>query len=537
MNKKNNKGNIILIIIVILFIFGPYIFSGIEVLFTSISNATGWFKDKSFVILSSDSNSYLDDELEKFAKKNKIKIRIEHAGDLEIVDLLNDNPEAYDAVWISNSIWLYMLDNSYLVSDSKSIAIDPVVMGVQKSKAQELGFTNNIYNKDIVDAIKNKKLKYVMTSVTQTNTGASAYLGFLNALAGSPEVLKEEMLDSPTLLNDLKSFFKGVERVSGEDEYLMTMFKNGKYDAMINYESSIIQLNKELEKEGKEPLYLIYPVDGVAINDMPFGYVEHQQDKKENFKKIQSFLRSKEVRKKLENLGYRSWYGGIKSDANKDVFKKEWGIDTNKYLIPQKYPSKTVMNKAFDIYVEDLRKPTHTVFCLDRSGSMNGSGINELKEAMKYIVNREEARKDRLQFSKEDKITIIQFNGYVYDTSKTFNGYDVDSLINYVDSIYVGGGTNIYDPSIEALKILQKEDPSEYNTVVILMTDGQSNQGSYYNLENFYKNNNIKAPIYSITFGQADESELNEIADLTNGKVFNGKSGLKEAFKEVRSFS
>ena len=69
------------------------------------------------------------------------------------------------------------------------------------------------------------------------------------------------------------------------------------------------------------------------------------------------------------------------------------------------------------------------------------------------------------------------------------------------------------------------------------MTDGQSNQGSYYNLENFYKNNNIKTPIYSITFGQADESELNEIADLTNGKVFNGKSGLKEAFKEVRSFS
>ena len=535
MKNKRNKGNSILIIFIFLFIFGPYIFSGLSLLFTTVSKTL--FKDNSFVILSSDSNTYLDNEIKEFAKKNKIKIRIEHAGDLEIVDLLNDNPNKYDAVWISNSIWLYMLDNSYLVTDGKSIAIDPVVMAVQKSKAEKLGFTKTIRNKDIVTAIKNKKLNYVMTSVTQTNTGASAYLGFLNALAGSPEVLKEDMLDNQKLIADLKALFKGVERVSGEDEYLMSMFKNGKYDAMINYESSIIQLNKELESTGKEPLYLIYPEDGVAINDMPFGYVDHKQNKKETFKKIQTHLRSSEVRKKLEDLGYRSWYGGIKSDANKNVFRKDWGIDTNKYLIPQKYPSKTVMNKAFDIYVEDLRKPTHTVFCLDRSGSMSGSGINELKDAMRYILNREETKKDKLQFSKKDKVTIIQFNGNVVDTSNTYYGYDLDNLIDYVDRIDVGGGTNIYDPSIKALKILENEDISEYNSVVILMTDGQSNQGSYRDLVNYYSGNSLKVPIYSITFGQASESELNDIASLTNGKVFNGKSGLKKAFKEVRSFS
>ena len=361
MKKNNNKANVVVIIIIVLFIFMPSIIQLGSSAFRAVSNATGWFKDNTFVILSSDSNSYFDDEILEFAKENKMKVKIEHAGDLEIVDLLNDNPEKYDAVWISNSIWLYMLDNSYLVTDSKSIAIDPVVMAVRKSKAYSLGFNKDIYNKDIVNAIRDKKLNYVMTSVTQTNTGASAYLAFLNALAGSPEVLKEDMLNDSNLITNLKSFFKGVERVSGEDEYLMSMYKNGKYDAIINYESSIIQLNKELEKEGKETLYLVYPVDGVAINDMPFGYVDHQQDKKDDFKKLQNYLRSQEVRKKLEDSGYRSWYGGVKTDANQEVFKKEWGIDTTKYLIAQKYPSKAVMNKAFDIYVEDLRKPTHTI--------------------------------------------------------------------------------------------------------------------------------------------------------------------------------
>ena len=54
-----------------------------------------------------------------------------------------------------------------------------------------------------------------MASVTKTNTGATSYLSFLNSMAGSPEVLTEEMLDNNSLKEDLKSFFKGVERVSG----------------------------------------------------------------------------------------------------------------------------------------------------------------------------------------------------------------------------------------------------------------------------------------------------------------------------------
>ena len=38
-------------------------------------------------------------------------------------------------------------------------------------------------------------------------------------------------------------------------------------------------------------------------------------------------------------------------------------------------------------------------------------------------------------------------------------------------------------------------------------------------------------------FGDAEEEELHEIANLTNGKVFDGKTGLVEAFKEVRGYN
>lgn len=512
-------------------------------LFEAIFDHYVEYKEKNrFNIISSTSNAFFDEELKDFAKKNKIDISIDYFGDLEIVDILNgnsgENRKEYDAVWISNSIWLYMLDNSYLVTDSKSIAINPVVLAVTQDKAKSLNLIDKeITNKDILDAIRDKKLDYVMPSVTKTNTGATAYLGFLNSLAGSPEVLSLDMLKDKSLIAKMKTFFTGVERVSGDELYLEEMFLNGSYDAIINYESSLISLNKRLVSLDKEPLHLIYPKDGVAINDMPFGYISHGYDKKETFEKFLHFLRSEETSVKLEKYGLRTWYGGTKTDADENSFKEEWGIDTNAYLIPLKYPSKKVITEALDVYVEELRKPNHTVFCLDVSGSMSGAGLIELKDAMNYILDREASGKDRLQFSPHDKISIITFSSQIQKKSQIYTGDNTEPLINFTNGLSAYGGTNIYDPAQEALKILTATDDKEYTKTVILMTDGESNIGYFDNLSKYYKSNKLTVPIYSIMFGESNERQLLEIANLTNAKVFDGKEGLKKAFKEVRSYN
>lgn len=507
-----------------------------------LSDITGYESESSvFRILASTSTKKMDEQLIKYGKKNNINVEIEHRGDLEIVDILNTDSKHYDAVWISNSIWLYQLNNSYLTTDSKSIVIDPVVMGITKSKAKKLGFVGNkVYNKDLLDSIKSGKLKYVMASVTKTNTGATSYLSFLNSLAGNPEVLTSEMLKSNSLKSDLKSFFKGVERVSGDEEYLTQMFTNGDYDAMINYESSLIELNQKLVKQGKEPLYLVYPVDGVAINDMPFAYINNDATdtkNKEKFIKLQSYLRSDEAINQMEKYGYRSWYGGTNKDADKKIFNPDWGIDTTTYLKDMKYPSKKVISEAIALYIEALRKPTHVVFCLDTSGSMYNQGLSELKDAMNYILDYKTASKDNLQFSDKDKITVITFNS---DVDKVFNtkyGNDTSSVIKDIDSLEASGGTNIYDPSIEALKILKKDNDNEYTKTVILMTDGYSNSGSFYDLKKYYNDNKETVPIYSITFGNSDDYQLKDLASLSNAKIFDGKSGLRRAFTEVRSYN
>ena len=526
MNKKtNNAGKIIIVVFLIMMV----------VIVKSLMNGET-FKSRYFNILSNSDNKDYMDELIKYGKKEGIKVEVTYADDLEAIDLIEDTND-FDAVWMSNSIWLYMLENAK-VTNSKSIYINPIVMGVKKSKASNLNLIrDDLKNSDIINAIGDKKLSYVMSSVTKTNTGLTSYLGFLNALSGSPEILKSEMLDNTELVTSLKSLFSGVERVSGSDTFLEDMFLNSnKYEAVIASESSLIRINTELEKENKETLYLLYPSDGVAINDSPFAYVDRKQNKLDKFLVLQEFLLSKESQKEMENLGKRTWYGGVNSNANKNVFKSEWGINTNKYLIPLKYPSKKVMNEAIALYIDELRKPSATVFCLDYSGSMYGEGKTELYNAMSYILDTEQSSNDLIQFSKNDNIYVMPFDSATRKVWKTFNGNITNDLITNINNEMPNGGTNIYQCVYDGFKILQNTDNS-FNKTIILMTDGNSVSANYTELTNYYIDNNLDIPVYSIMFGKAVREQLDKLANLTNAKVFDGKTNLKSAFKEVRSYN
>ena len=235
--------------------------------------------------------------------------------------------------------------------------------------------------------------------------------------------------------------------------------------------------------------------------------------------------------------GRRVWYGGINENADKTVFNPEWGINTTNYLATIKYPSTAVIKKALGLYQTELRKPIHIVFCLDYSGSMYGDGIEQLINAMEYILDEETAGQNLLQFSKNDKITIIPFNKSNIAVWSTNNGTETEQLIQNIKEQAVGGSTNIYDSSKEALQILSKEDTNAYNVSVVLMTDGVSNYGNYATLYNTYRNLGKDIPIYSIMFGQADDTQLQDIADFSNAKIFDGRTDLLAAFKQVRGFN
>ena len=115
------------------------------------------------------------------------------------------------------------------------------------------------------------------------------------------------------------------------------------------------------------------------------------------------------------------------------------------------------------LYQTEFRKPTHTVFCLDYSGSMDGDGNTQLVNAMDYILTIEKASKNMVQFSKKDKITVIAFDNEILSKFDTSDGSDTVSMIDKIKNLDVRGSTNLYKPLANALNILNKEDINKYN--------------------------------------------------------------------------
>ena len=495
------------------------------------------YDERSLKIISSTENKDLEPIILEYANRHDMQITIDYAGTLEMMDILNGGAD-YDAVWASNSIWLYMLEDTVKLTETKSTSINPIIFAVKDSKATELNFKGrDIYTHEIVSAIQNGQLKFNMSNPTQTNTGATAYLGLLSTLAGNPEVLKMEHLNDEELKAELVNLFSSMERSSGSEVFLEEMFLSGSYDAVVTYESSIINMNKKLSEAGAESVYALYPVDGVSISDSPLAYIDREDNNnREAFLELQNYILSKSVQEKLAEKGRRTWFGGVNLTANKEVFNPEWGINTSKYIVPIKFPNAKIIQKALELYQLEFRKPIYTIFALDYSGSMSGKGYNQLTDAMEYILT-DRASQDLLQYTDKDKITVIPFSTDVIDVWNTTNGSETGQLLNNIFDLKPSGSTNIYDTGIKALEQIRREDFDTYNVSVIIMTDGLSNMGSYDTFEAQYKTENFDVPFYSIMFGSAFEDELQMIAELTNGKVFDGKTDLLKAFKEVRGYN
>ena len=376
-----------------------------------------------------------------------------------------------------------------------------------------------------------------MTSATQSNSGASAYIGFLYALLGNPEVITSEDLEDPGLREQMTELLSGVDRSSGSSDWLKDMFLEGGYDAMVNYECLIIQANEELEDRGEETLQVVYPYDGLSIADSPLGYVDNGDDGKEElFLKLQEYLLSDSVQNEIQRTGRRTGYAGI-SEENLDVFREDWGVQPDRVLSPIRMPASDVLFQCLNLYQTEFKKPSLNVYCLDYSGSMEGEGNEQLVEAMGQLLIQEEAAKNFLQASEHEVNILIPFNLSVLGVYQAEGpGEELEELYDVVRDQPVGGGTNMYEAAMEGLSMLSEYDLSQYTPAIILLTDGES-LDSFDDFRDQYEAMGADVPVFSIMFGDAQPEQLEQLAELTNARVFDGRTNLTEAFRQVKGYN
>ena len=496
-----------------------------------------------FHIVAGSEQKSLEPLVLGFCRQRNVVCDIDYKGSLDIGQMLaGDAPPTVDAVWPASSLWIELYDKAHRVKEMKSVASSPVILGVKLSTAKALGWTSGkpVKMADILAAVQSGKLSFLMTSATQSNSGASAYLAMLASAFGDGSRLDPRALDDPAARAKVKALLGGVARSSGSsgwlgDLYVKTAKEGHPFEAMWNYEFMLKEVNTELAAAGQEPLYAIYPAEGSAYADAPLGYVDHGQPQAAHdfFTALQTYLLSPEAQAKIAEDGRRT-APGAGGHAPGDP---SWNFDPGRLVPSIALPEPDVIARALTLYQEALRRPSLTAICLDFSGSMEGEGVTQLKAAMHSLLTPAEAAQTLTQWTPDDHIIVIPFDG----TPRWLQEGDGSpasqaKLLAAVDQEEANDGTDMYACAQKAFDAMAPYiDKGGYLPAVVIMTDGRSDERP--DFPDTWRSQGRQVPIFGVTFGDADPTQLAQLADMTQARVFDGRANLTEAFRSVRGYN
>lgn len=196
-------------------------------------------------IVSGSENRALEPIIREWGDENGVEIEISYLWSVDIARALQTGAQSeFDAIWPANSIWIELGDSERIVKHEASILRSPVVLGLKTSIARDLGWIGrkDVTIEDIHAAAADNAFRLAMTSATQSNSGASAYIGFLYALSGNPDILTADHLADEDVQNQTRDLLGQMDRSSGSSGWLKDSFVENleSFDAMFNYEALII---------------------------------------------------------------------------------------------------------------------------------------------------------------------------------------------------------------------------------------------------------------------------------------------------------
>jgi Ca-activated chloride channel family protein len=209
--------------------------------------------------------------------------------------------------------------------------------------------------------------------------------------------------------------------------------------------------------------------------------------------------------------------------------------------------SREVVDRLLFAYLDQQSIPPHAFFVLDVSGSMEGERLDSLIDAMNRLTGMDTSLTGQFaRFRDRERVTIITFSGEIQD-QKDFEvdlkrPETIQAIQDFVSSLQADGNTAIFSTLKEAYVLAiqaRQQDPTRYYSIV-LMSDGENTAGeSLRDFTNFYKSSpeavNIKT--FVILFGEAKVNDMQTIADLTGGRLFDARSTpLQDIFKEIRGY-
>ncbi|MEU9931324.1 substrate-binding domain-containing protein [Streptomyces anulatus] len=483
-------------------------------------------------VLASSELSDMDPLLEKAREATGITVRPTWAGTLDAVERLASGKAdgAYDAVWLSSNDYLRLdPEAARRIASETPLMASPVALGVRPATVRRLGWDADAVSwAQVHRAVAAGELTYGMTDPSRSNSGFAALISVASGLSGAQAALTEA--DVREAGPKLKEFFAGQRLTSGSSGWLASAYaRRSTVDALINYESVLLSLNRDTGAG----LTVIRPRDGVVTADYPLSALTGATpDARDAVRALAEHFRSTGVQREITARTLRRPVVAAARPA--DPLSPE-----QRRELP--FPgTRSVADGLLSSYEHRLRRPSRTVYVLDTSGSMKGGRLAQLKSALNGLTG---------EFREREQVTLLPFGS----TVKQVRTHTVDpadpkagpaAIRADTAALSAEGDTAIYSSLAAAYDHLGPDTESAF-TSIVLMTDGENTAGrSAAEFASFYRALPAArqvTPVFPIVFGDSDRPELESIASLTGGRLFDGTKeegpgSLDGAFEEIRGY-
>ncbi|MFF9475132.1 substrate-binding domain-containing protein [Streptomyces roseolus] len=477
-------------------------------------------------VLASSELSDMAPVLEDARKATGVTVRATYTGTLDAVEQIASGraEKEYDAVWLSSNDYLRLRpDTAGRITNETPVMTSPVALGVRPEAVARLGWDPaKVTWSQLHQAVAAGRLTYGMTDPKRSHSGFSALVSVASGLSGAQSALSDGDVAKAT--PKLREFFTGQKLTSGSSGWLATAYgRRTDVDALVNYESVLLSTPGSLT--------VIRPADGVVTADYPLTLLTAAPAAaKESAQRLTTYLRTPEAQRRITGTTLRRpVVAGVDPAPRLDRgLRRE---------LP--FPgSRSVADGLLDAYDNTLRRPSRTVYVLDTSGSMSGERLTRLKEAIAELTE---------DFRDREEVTLMPFGSAVkgaevrtYTVDPADPAKARDAIRADAGRLSASGGTAIYSSLSEAYRSLGAA-PRDTFTSVVLMTDGENTDGmKAADFDAFFRElpaEQRHTPVFPVLFGDSDRSELDHIAELTGGKLFDATTGsLEGAFEEIRGY-
>jgi Ca-activated chloride channel family protein len=212
--------------------------------------------------------------------------------------------------------------------------------------------------------------------------------------------------------------------------------------------------------------------------------------------------------------------------------------------------SRELLDQLIEAYQGELRRPASTYFVIDTSGSMAGSGIAQLRESLLALAGADASMSGRFaRFQPRERIYVLPFsqspgkpNRYELPADRNQSAAALTEIRAFAEGLRAEGGTAIFSSvkvALEAAAADRRKAPERTYSVVV-MTDGRNESGiGQEDFTRWYKGlpeADRGIHVFGLLFGNAEKDQLEVIAQVTGGRVFDARKGLAVAFKEIRGY-